>query len=62
MNTERIMEIRQYFSPMDMKIIDLVTKGKKPEKIAKRLSISTQAVELHIRSIRKVISEAYCDV
>lgn len=61
MNTENVLKCAAYFTPMDMKIINLVTEGMKVKRIAKALRMDEKAVQRHVDIIYSVIREV-CNV
>ena len=61
MNTENVLKCAAYFTPMDMKIINLATEGMKVKRIAKALRMDEKAVQRHVDIIYRVIREV-CNV
>ena len=61
MNTENVLECAAYFTPVEMKIINLVAEGVKIKRIAKALRMDKRAVQRHIDFIGKIIREV-CNI
>ncbi len=62
MNAEKVLEIAQYFTPLEMTIIRLVADGAKAEKIAQETGLRKEAVQRRILIIGKRLKEAYTNV
>ena len=61
MNTENVLKCAAYFTPVEMKIINLVAEGVKVKRIAKALRMDKRAIQRHIDVIGKIIREV-CNV
>lgn len=57
MNTEKVIESMQYFSPLEMKIIDLIAKGTEAERIAEITRLQLCGVYRRIEIINKRLQE-----
>lgn len=62
MKAERTIDFMANITPVQRKIIDLVTAGKKPGTIARKTGLHKRAVERHIEQINGIIREVACNV
>jgi len=57
MTPEKVLQIAEYLTPMELEIIRLVAEGRKAKKIAKALRMDKRAVERRINIIESKIRE-----
>lgn len=62
MNTEKVIALAQYFTPLEMTIIRLVADGAKAGRIAQETGLRKEAVQRRILIIGKRLKEAYTNV
>lgn len=57
MTPEKVLQIAEYLTPIELEIIRLVAEGRKAKKIAKALRMDKRAVERRINIIESKIRE-----
>lgn len=62
MKPETVLKVMSLFSPTERKIIDLVTNGAKPGRIAKELHITKEAARRYVEQIAGFLREVSCNV